>query len=566
MHPPGLEPGITVPKTVVISISPRVLGLPLHNPRYTVYIIDSKKSKGVLIFYIMNKKDLNNNSKMTSKPKKGPDSKVFKEIDKNLIPEHVQEIVSKLQDAGFSAYLVGGCVRDLILNKIPKDWDITTSAQPEEIIRIFEDTFYENTFGTVGVKIKKESGETEIVEVTPYRTEGDYSDGRHPNSVSFSDDIRDDLLRRDFTMNAIAYDSIEDKIIDEYDGLKDIKDKTIRAVGDPVKRFAEDGLRLIRAVRFSAELGFMINTETQNAIISESNNLKKIAVERIRDEFNKILMSNQPSLGIAMAQKLGLLEIFCPELAEAVHVKQNQAHSYDVFEHLLRSCQCAADKNWRLEIRLAALFHDIGKPPTKRVNETQDITFYGHEVVGAKMSKIILERMKYPAKTVEVVTKMIRWHMFFSDTEQITASAVRRMIVNVGKEYIWDLIDLRVCDRVGTGRPKENPYRLRKYRALIEEVMVDPIDVGMLKIDGNTLIKDLNIQVGPIIGLTLNALLEEVLEDPKLNTVEYLSGRAIELSMLPMKQLKDLANKGLNKKKDMEDEQIALIRKKHDIK
>jgi poly(A) polymerase/tRNA nucleotidyltransferase (CCA-adding enzyme) len=515
---------------------------------------------------MMNKKDLINNSKIDQKPETEPKSKVFKEINKNLIPAYVQEIVSKLQDAGFSAYLVGGCVRDLILNKTPKDWDITTSANPEEIMSVFENTFYENTFGTVGVKIEKETGETEIVEVTPYRTEGDYSDGRHPNSVSFSDNIKDDLLRRDFTMNAIAYDPIKDIVIDEYDGLTDIKDKVIRAVGDPVKRFAEDGLRLIRAVRFASEIGFMINIDTQNAIISESANLKKIAIERIRDEFNKILMSKQPALGIAMAQKLGLLAIFCPELDSSVHVKQNQAHSYDVFEHLLRSCQCAADKDWRLEIRLAALFHDIGKPPTKRGSETQDITFYGHEVVGAKMSKVILERMKYPTKTIEVVTNLIRWHMFFSDTEQITASAVRRMIVNVGKEYIWDLIDLRVCDRVGTGRPKENPYRLRKYRALIDEAMLDPIDVGMLKVDGNTLIKDLNIQPGPVIGLTLNALLEEVLEDPKLNTYEYLSKRASELSMLPMKQLKELSEKGINKKKGLEDEQIAQIRKKHDIK
>lgn len=514
----------------------------------------------------MNKKDLSKNPKNKTEPELEPINKVFKEINKNLIPAYVLEAVSKLQDAGFSAYLVGGCVRDLILNKTPKDWDVTTGAKPEEIMEIFDDTFYENTFGTVGVKIRKETGETEIVEVTPYRTEGDYSDGRHPNSVSFSDNIQNDLLRRDFTMNAIAYNPIKDTVVDEYNGIKDIKDKTIKAVGNPVKRFEEDGLRLIRAVRFTAELGFMINTETQNAIISEANTLRKVAIERIRDEFNKIIMSKQPALGIAMAQKLGLLNIFCPELASAVHVKQNQAHSYDVFEHLLRSCQCAADKDWRLEIRLAALFHDIGKPPTKRGSDTQDITFYGHEVVGAKMSKVILERMKYPTKTVEIVTKLIRWHMFFSDTEQITASAVRRMIVNVGKEYIWDLIDLRVCDRVGTGRPKENPYRLRKYRALIEEVMVDPIDVGMLKIDGNTLIKDLSIEAGPVIGLTLNALLEEVLEDPKLNTVEYLSKRAGELSMLPMKQLKELAEKGIVKKKDLEDSQIGEIRKKHNIK
>ena len=483
-----------------------------------------------------------------------------------LIPDYVQDIVAKLQKAGFSAYLVGGCVRDLLLNKIPKDWDVTTSAKPEEIMKVFEDTFYENSFGTVGVKVSKETGETEIVEVTPYRKEGTYSDGRHPDEVSFSSDIKDDLLRRDFTMNAIAYDPIKDITIDEYNGIKDIENKVIKAVGDAVKRFQEDGLRLIRAVRFSAELGFMINIETQEAIISQSEMLKKIAPERIRDEFNKILMSKQPALGIAMAQKLGLLKIFCPEIEESVHVKQNQAHSYDVFEHLLRSCQCAADKDWRLEIRLAALFHDIGKPPTKRGLDTADITFYGHEVVGAKMSKVILERMKYPVKTIEIVTKLIRWHMFFSDTEQITASAVRRMIVNVGKDYIWDLIDLRVCDRVGTGRPKENPYRLRKYKSLIEEVMLDPVSVGMLKIDGNTLIKDLKIQAGPMIGIILNALLEEVLERPELNTSEYLTNRSKELSLLPMKQLKDLAEKGISKKKDLEEEKVAEIRKKHDIR
>jgi poly(A) polymerase/tRNA nucleotidyltransferase (CCA-adding enzyme) len=527
----------------------------------------------------------------------------FDKIDKELIPEYVKNTVIELQNAGFSAYLVGGCVRDLILKRTPKDWDITTNAKPEEIMGVFTDSFYENDFGTVGVKIRNlsvdstnkrdglitenegvdteiekdaenikgtgndtEVNQTEIIEITPYRTEGEYSDGRHPDHVSFSNDIKDDLQRRDFTMNAIAYDSIKDTVVDLYGGIKDIEDRIIRSVGDPVKRFNEDGLRLIRAIRFAAELGFMINIDTQNAIVSQSETLTKISVERIRGEFDKILMSDQPALGIAMAQKLNLLAIFCPELDSALHVKQNQAHSYDVFEHLLRSCQCAADKGWRLEIRLAALFHDIGKPPTKRGTETSNITFYGHEVVGAKMTKTILERMKYPTKTVEFVTKLIRWHMFFSDTEQITASAVRRMIVNVGKENIWDLLDLRTCDRVGTGRPKENPYRLRKYRSLIEEVMLDPIDVGMLKINGNTLINDLSIKAGPAIGLILNALLEEVLENPGLNTAEYLTKRALELSMLPMKQLQELAEKGINKKKDLEDEQVAEIRKKHSIK
>jgi poly(A) polymerase/tRNA nucleotidyltransferase (CCA-adding enzyme) len=487
-------------------------------------------------------------------------------INKVLIPDNVIEIVNKLQNSGFEAYLVGGCVRDLILERAPKDWDVTTNATPEDIIKVFDETFYENNFGTVGVKIRLGDNETQIVEVTPYRKEGEYSDGRHPDEVSFSNKIEDDLLRRDFTMNAIAYDPQSNIVIDPYNGQKDIKDKIIKAVGDAKKRFNEDGLRLMRAVRFVSELGFMINIDTQNAIISESKSLEKISFERIRDEFNKMIMSDQPALGIAMSQKLGLLSIFCPELEAAVHVKQNKAHSYDVFEHLIRSCQCAADKNWGLEIRLTALFHDIGKPPTKRGSEAENITFYGHEVVGAKMTKKILEKMRYPQKTIDLVVNLVRWHMFFSDTEQITASAVRRMIANVGKDHIWDLINIRICDRVGTGRPKEDPYRLRKYKSLIEEVMMDPVDVSMLKIDGNILINELNIKPGPTIGLILNSLMEEVLENPSLNTEEYLLNRAGELNMLPMKQLKTLSDKGIERKKNVENVKISEIRNKHNIK
>lgn len=487
-------------------------------------------------------------------------------MNKELIPEYIIKTCAEIQNAGFEAFLVGGCVRDLILKRQPKDWDITTNANPDQIMGIFEETFYENTFGTVGVKIRKADNTTEIVEVTPYRKEGEYSDSRHPDSVSFSTNIDDDLLRRDFTMNAIALDPISDKVIDPYNGQKDIIDKTIKAVGDAKKRFNEDGLRLMRAVRFAAELGFMINIETQEAIISESETLKKISNERIRDEFSKMLMSNQPALGIAMAQKLGILKLFCPELEKAVHVKQNQAHSYDVFEHLIRSCQCAADKNWGLEMRIAALFHDIGKPDTKRGDNVDNITFYGHEVVGAKMTQKILERFHYPQKTIDLVVKLVRWHMFFSDTEQITASAVRRMIVNVGKENIWDLVNLRVCDRVGTGRPKEDPYRLRKYKSIIEEVMMDPIDVSMLKIDGNILIKDLSIKPGPTIGHILNSLMEEVIENPSLNSKEKLIERANELKLLPMKQLEELAKRGKIKTKELEDAKLKEIRSKHSVR
>lgn len=495
------------------------------------------------------------------------------------IPEYVLTVVKTLQKAGFEAYIVGGCVRDMMLKRTPKDWDVTTNATPDQIIALFEKTFYENTYGTVGVVIGNEeviNGEGEagnmsnteknIIEVTPYRLETGYSDARHPDKVSFSSKIEDDLKRRDFTVNAMAYDPIKDKLVDLYKGQADIETKTIRAVGDAGERFAEDGLRLIRAIRFATELGFTINIETQEAIIVSQETLGKIAKERIRDEFIKILMSDSPMTGIVMCQKLGLLKHMVHELEEGLHTKQNSAHSYDVFEHLLRSLQCAADKKFNLEMRLSALFHDIGKPKSRRFSaEKNDYTFYGHEVIGAEMAKKIMERLAFPRKTIDLVVTLVRWHMFFSDTEQITLSAVRRMIANVGQDHIWDLINVRICDRVGTGRPKENPYRLRKYTAMIEEVLRDPVSVGMLKIDGNTLMKELCIPGGPKIGLILNALLEEVIEDPKLNTETFLVKRATELYLLSEEDLKKKALSGVQARETKDKEEADKIKKKYFI-
>jgi tRNA nucleotidyltransferase (CCA-adding enzyme) len=228
--------------------------------------------------------------------------------------------------------------------------------------------------------------------------------------------------------------------------------------------------------------------------------------------------------------KIDILEYITIHLKESVNIKQNGCHAYDVFEHLMRSMQCAVDKNYPLEIRLAALFHDIGKPKTRVFSkEKNDFTFYNHEVIGTKMTKVILNDLKFSHETIEKVTKLIRWHMFFSDTDQITHSAVRRMIANVGRENIWDLINLRICDRVGTGRPKEDPYRLRKYMSIIEEVMSDPTDVSMLKIGGNDLIEMLHVTPGPIIGKILNILLDKCLDDPSLNTKESLMSYTILL-------------------------------------
>ncbi len=486
------------------------------------------------------------------------------------IPTEIVAIVETLEKAGFEAFLVGGCTRDILLGRIPKDWDITTNATPEQIIPLFPKTFYENTYGTVGVVNENtEDEKLKIVEVTPYRLESSYSDHRHPDEVKFSKSIEDDLKRRDFSINAIAVSlskgAIKD-IVDLFDGLKDIKDKTVRAVGNPNDRFTEDALRMVRAVRLATELGFSINIDTEKAILSHSSLLKKISTERIRDEFVRILMSKNPKAGIEMLDRLTILEHIVPELLKAKNVEQNQAHAYDVWEHLLRTLQHSADKEWPIEIRLSALFHDIAKPETRRFShETNQFTFYGHEVVGSRVTKKILERMKFPTKTIEKVVKMVRWHMFFSDTEQITISAVRRMIVNVGRENIWDLMNIRICDRIGTGRPKENPYRLRKYKAMIEEALRDPVSVGMLKIDGKRIMDVTRVTPGPKIGSILNILLEEVLEDPKLNTVEYLENRTQELIKLSEKELKTLGDKGKLKKDEVENENIEEIRKKYHV-
>jgi putative nucleotidyltransferase with HDIG domain len=346
-----------------------------------------------------------------------------------------------------------------------------------------------------------------------------------------------------------------------------LANKLVRTVGNADERFKEDALRLLRAIRIATELGFTIDTATEKAILANSALLKNISTERIREEFSRILLSKEPMKGIVMAKNMGLLKYIAPELERGIGVTQTQAHSYDVWEHLLRSLQHAADKGWPLDVRLAALFHDIAKPETKRWSEEKkENTFYGHDVVGAKVTRTALTRLKFPKDTVEKVANLVRWHMFFSDTEQISLSAVRRMIVNVGKENIWDLMNVRICDRIGTGRPKENPYRLRKYHSMVEEALRDPISVGMLKINGEVLMKNLNIMPGPKIGFILHALLEEVLENPTLNTEEYLQKKAAELALLGDEVLHKMGMQGKEKKALAEQESLEEIRKKHWVK
>ncbi len=519
-------------------------------------------------------------------------------IDK--IPKEVLKTINQLENAGFEAFLVGGCVRDLILGNKPKDWDITTNAKPEEIIKLFEKTIYENDFGTVLVITEDVSDETlRQIEITPYRVEAKYSDLRHPDQIKFSDKLEEDLKRRDFTINAMAVDS-KGHLTDIFEGLKDIYKRTLRTVGKPDDRFKEDALRMLRVVRFSVELSFTVSHETTESIVKNADLIKKISVERIRDEFIKIIMSPSPAVGITILQKFGLLRYIIPELEEGIGCEQLGEHIYDVWNHLLHAVQYTADKGMALEVRLAALFHDIGKPRSRRVvgeRLTRDLawsgrarlstgeenrgpdkslvtflrhpsakkyTFYGHEVVGARMTKKIMERLKFPRKDAELVEKLVRNHMFFSDPEKITLSAVRRTITKVGKENIWTLMSVREADRVGM-RKKETPYRLRRYFAMIEEALRDPISFSQLKIDGNFMMQELGIKPGPRMGWILHALLEEVLDDPSKNNVEHLSALVKSLDMLPDDALRTLGERGKEKKEGLEEKEIGLLHKKHGV-
>jgi len=476
------------------------------------------------------------------------------------IPLEVRNISQALNGAGFESYLVGGCVRDLVLGRTPKDWDITTNATPEEVQKIFPDSFYENDFGTVGVKTETVG----IVEVTPYRIESGYSDFRRPDSVKWGKTIEDDLSRRDFTMNALAYDIEREVILDLYQGEEDIKRKVIRTVGKPEERFQEDALRMFRALRFASELNFVIEHETQEAIAKSAELMSHISRERVRDEFAKIIMSDNPAVAIELSSRLGVLKFISPELEKGIGIEQNKAHAYNVWEHLLRSLNHAANKGFPLHVRLAALFHDIAKPHT-RVRKNDQWTFYGHEVVGSRLTRKILEDLKFSKEIIENVTKLVRWHMFFSETETITLSAVRRIVRNVGPNLIWDLMDVRSADRVGTGRPKETTYRLRKYRSMIEEVMRDPISVKQLSINGADIMKLTNTPPGPHIGYILEILLSEILEEPKLNDREHLEKRVVELHALKPQELAKLGKQSRVNNQTEDEKEVEKIKEEYKV-
>ncbi len=474
-----------------------------------------------------------------------------------MIPDYIKDILHTFETAGFEAFIVGGGVRDILCNKTPKDWDITTNATPDKIQELFPDSVYENDFGTVGIKRRTptENAETvEIIEATPYRTESGYADNRRPSEVAFVSELSQDINRRDFTINALAMKS-DGTVIDLVDGQADLKAKIIRTVGNPRERFGEDALRLLRAVRFAVQMDFEIEPETKAAMIELAPTLAKISVERIRDELTKMMMTPRAMQGYILLHETKLLPHIMPELEEGIQVMQNGHHIYDVWEHLLRTMQHAVDMDWDFDLRMAGLLHDVAKPRTKE-GIAPNCSFHGHEVVGASMSYEILNRLRFPKKFTNRMSKLVRYHMFYYDTGEVTESSVRKLVRNVGVHNIKDLIKLRECDRIGSGTPKARPYRLRHFEYMAEKVMTDPITLSMLKIDGNILMKDLGIKPGPEIGMILNVLLAEVLEDASLNTRDQLITRVEELKLQDLRELKKQAITTIEAKQEEQDREI----------
>jgi tRNA nucleotidyltransferase (CCA-adding enzyme) len=476
------------------------------------------------------------------------------------IPKFVLNTTKAIKKQGFETYIVGGCVRDFLMEKDPQDWDITTNAKPDELIKIFPNAKYNNSFGTVILPIRKEIGIEKkgkvraVLEITTYRSESNYSDRRHPDKINFEDSLEKDLSRRDFTVNSLAIDPDKpQEIIDIYGGKKDIKRKIIRAIGEPADRFKEDALRMLRAIRFSSQLNFSLEPKTQRAIVRLAGSIKFISKERIRDELIKILASKHPAAGILLLHNNKLLQYIIPELEQGVAVKQDRHHIYPVFKHNVLALKYCPNSDW--QVRLAALLHDVAKPKTKKIINNIS-TFYNHEYLGAKMVDRIMLRLKFTNEDREKVVNLVKNHMFYYNVGEVTAASVRRLIAKVGRENLSDLIDLRVADRLGSGITKAMPYKLRHLQYMMEKVQHDPVSVKMLKVNGDDLMSKLEIKPGPKIGAILDVLLSEVIEEPKKNDRKILLARAENLNNLNLKTLRKKAKEVIEEKRQEEDKNI----------
>lgn len=432
------------------------------------------------------------------------------------LPSFIQTALATLRNSGFEAFVVGGSVRDALLNREPKDWDLTTNAKPEEIRRVFSDTYTNNPFGTVVVRLAGYE-----IEVTPYRAEGEYKDGRHPEHVAFGVSLEEDLSRRDFTINAMAFDG--ERIVDPFGGQQDLNTKVIRAVGDPATRFQEDGLRLMRAVRLACDLNFDLEEKTRVALLAKGDLLRRISYERIRDEFMRMVMADNSTTGMWLLAETGLLDEFLPELSAGIRIGQNKHHIYSVFFHNVLALQyCPSDDPW---VRLGALFHDIAKPQTK-VGLGHNCTFYKHDIVGEEVTRRAMRRLRFSNEQIDRVAHLVRHHLFFYSVGEVSDAGVRRLLRRIGPENIQAFIDIRVSDRMGSGCQVEIPYKLRELQERMVEVQKEPISTKMLEIDGHDVMKLLNLKPGPKVGEILNVLLEEIIDDPVKNRREYLEGRA----------------------------------------
>ena len=433
-------------------------------------------------------------------------------MEKFELPVKVEKLMNKFAENKAEIYVVGGAVRDFILKREVNDWDFTTNLTPEEMQKIFpKNSFYNNKFGTISVVFGDD-----IFEVTTYRTEQGYSDSRHPDEVKWGKTLDEDLQRRDFTINAMALDTVGN-IIDLYDGQEDLKNRLIRTVGNPDERFNEDALRMMRAIRIASQIGFLIEEKTFESIQKNAPLIQKIAGERIRDELFKILLSPVPSDGITLLKNSELLKEIIPELLDGYNVRQKGHHIDDVWTHNLKTLDnCSSNDP---VTKLAALLHDVGKPKSM-IGEGEERTFHNHEIIGSRMAVSIGKRLRLSNKELEKLFKLVRWHMFSVISTQ-TDKAVRRFIRNVTTDYIDDMIAMRRADRLGSGS-KETSWRWELFKERIVEVQKQPFSIKDLKIDGKDVMEILKIKPSRKVGEVLETIFKEVEEKPELNDREIL--------------------------------------------
>ena len=443
------------------------------------------------------------------------------------IPVDVGDVLTRLQGAGHEAFVVGGCVRDALRRVEPEDWDVATDAKPDRIQELFRRSLYTNRFGTVVVR----TAEREI-EVTTYRVEAEYSDARRPDSVEFTDSLLADLSRRDLTMNAMAWSG--GRLVDPHGGKADLDNRIIRAVGDPDERFREDALRMLRAVRFAAVLGMLIEPATAAAIARNAGLAEGLSGERVNQEITKMLLADRPSAGVRLLSELGLLAVICPELEVCRRIPQDKAVAQDVFEHSLLALDAVERPD--LILRLAALLHDVGKAETMA-----DGHFHQHEFVGEHLSRRILRRWKFPKETVSQVAHLVRHHMFWYQ-DGWTDAAVRRFIRNVGLDNILTLFELRRADNIGSGARAGKMYALDQLLLRVQEEIqrANAVSTRDLAIDGNDLMAELGLEPGPEVGRIQRELFERVLDDPDLNTRESLLALARAFHARADKQTDDI--------------------------